>query len=389
MKNTSNDWFVRICFIALMVIFVTSPVRALPPDPNNAALLYYQGFLMLAELSDEARDHIGDVARGETAPDDQIRKDIFKCIDAIEFAEAAAEVPTCQWGVRFSKGFEALLPQMAQLRFLTFVLIADARQRAADGHYRAALERCLMMETFARHIGDDTHVQYLISISVRDLEQKCMRDIIGRAADDTKLLQWLKKQLTTSPASVLSPVRSLKTEIELVNDLMQIDNIKIKKFARVLSDFDEKKADQIVQAANEQVLKRARQIYTEHINKAITVLSTPMPYEQAHSQLKHLTDDLDPNDPVSMTVKAFIPAIDKFLSQKTAIETHANAIKAAIEILLSRDKRGRLPDALPSGLPNDKFSGKDFEYEKTKEGFVLRCPGRDSDAYRYEFKIKK
>ncbi|MEJ2703063.1 MAG: hypothetical protein P8Z79_11540 [Sedimentisphaerales bacterium] len=125
------------------------------------------------------------------------------------------------------------------------------------------------------------------------------------------------------------------------------------------------------------------------MNKAITILSTPMPYEQAHSQLKHLRDDLDPNDPVLMTVKAFFPAYDKFLSQKTAIETQANAIEAAIEILLSRAKTGRLPDALPSGLPKEAFSGKDFKYEKTKEGFILRCPGKDLHVYWYEFKIKK
>ena len=387
MKNTYKNWFVRTLFIALPALFVASPVRALPPDPDNAALLYYQGFLMLAELSDEARDRIGDVARGERVPDYQIREDIFKCMGAIEFAEAAMEIPKCQWGVRFSKGFEALLPQMAQMRFLTFVLIADARLRAADGDFRGALERCLMMGTFARHIGDDVHIEYLVSIAVRDLAYKCMRDIIGRAADDPKLLQWLKKQLATSPASVLYPVRSLKAEIELVNDVMQMDNIE--KLARVLTDFDEKKTGQIVQAANEQILKRARQIYTEHMNSAITVLSTSIPYEQAHSQLKHLTDDLDPNDPVSMAVKAFIPALDKVLSQKTAVETHANAIKVAIEVLLSHAGTGRLPDTLPSGLPKDVFSGEDFEYEKTKEGFVLRCPGKDLDVYRYEFKIKK
>jgi hypothetical protein len=124
------------------------------------------------------------------------------------------------------------------------------------------------------------------------------------------------------------------------------------------------------------------------MNSALTVLSTPMPYEQAHSRLKQLAE-FDQNDPVSMAAKFFTPALDKVLSQKTAVETHANAIKAAIEVLLSHAGTGRLPDTLPSGLPKDAFSGKDFEYEKIKEGFVLRCPGKDLDVYRYEFKIKK
>jgi hypothetical protein len=387
MKNVNKGLFVKTLLVTMVVTFVVSPARALPPDPDNAALLYYQAFLTLAQLSDEARDRIGKVALGETTPDDQVREDINRCAGAIQFAEAAVKVPTCHWGVRYSQGFDALMPQLAQMRFLTYVLIADARVRAADGDYKGALERCLMTGTFARHIGDDTVISYLVSIAVRDVEYRCMQDVVACAADDTELLQWLKTELATSGGVTVSIVRPLKIEIELVNDLMRMGNIK--KLARFLSNFNEKKADQIVRAANEQVLRRARQIYTEHMNKAVTILSTPMPYEQAHSQLKHLRDDLDPNDPVSMTVKAFFPAYDKFLSQKTAIETQANAIEAAIEILLSRAKTGRLPDALPSGLPKEAFSGKDFKYEKTKEGFILRCPGKDLHVYWYEFKIKK
>jgi hypothetical protein len=65
---------------------------------------------------------------------------------------------------------------------------------------------------------------------------------------------------------------------------------------------------------------------------------------------------------------------------------------AGIEILLDRAGTGKLPNALPSGLPKDAFSGKDFEYEKTKDGFILRCRGRASDKdeiNQYEFKLSK
>jgi len=45
----------------------------------------------------------------------------------------------------------------------------------------------------------------------------------------------------------------------------------------------------------------------------------------------------------------------------------------------------------PEGLPKDLFSGKDFRYEKTADGFTLRCRGKDLDkneTYQYEFKVK-
>lgn len=84
-----------------------------------------------------------------------------------------------------------------------------------------------------------------------------------------------------------------------------------------------------------------------------------------------------------------------------------NALKAAIEIYLIRAQKGNLPDSLLGGLPKDPFSGKDFEYETTDDGFILRCRARDIEAsprkarpgqppeiisekfQEYEFKVKK
>jgi hypothetical protein len=282
------------------------------------------------------------------------------------------------------------MPQMAQMRFLTYVLIADARIRAADGNYRGALERCLMTGAFARHVGDDTLISYLVSRSVRGLGYKCMQDVMGRAAGDAKLLQWLKDELAKSDAETLSPVRPLKMELDIVSDLMRMNNVE--KLARAMAGSDEKKAAQIVRAANEKTLEQARRIYTERMNSALTVMSTSMPYEQAQSQLKQLAGNLDPNDPSEATVQAFIPGLAAVLSVKTRAETDANAVRAAIEVLLSRARTGQLPDALPSGLPKDAFSSKDFEYEKTKEGFVLRCRAKDLNKdkiHQYEFRIPK
>ena len=202
--------------VTLMLLILTTPALAFPPDPDNAALLYYQGFLTLAELNEESRNRIRDVAKGEAEPDDKVREDISKCIGAIEFAEAAAQVPGCNWGLRYSQGFDALMPQLAQARFLTYVLIADARIRAADGNYRGALERSLTTCTFARHVGDDTLISYLVSLAVRNMGYKCMQDVLGQVGRDAELLRWLRTELSTSSIEALSPARPLKIEMEIV-----------------------------------------------------------------------------------------------------------------------------------------------------------------------------
>lgn len=390
MKRIRNNLFVGTVFVSLVMTLVASPVLAYPPDPDNAALLYYQGILTLVELNEEARDRIRGVARGEVKPDDKVREDISKCIGAIQFAEAAAQVPECNWGVRYSQGFDALMPQMAHMKVLTFVLIADARIRASDGDYKGALERCLMTGIFAHHVGDDTLVSYLVSLSVRAMVYKCMQDIIGQAVNDEELLGWLKNELATSSVYTLSPVKPLKIELEIVTDLMQMDNVE--KLARVLADSDEKKMADIINKADKKTLEQARRVYSERIKSALTVFSTPMRYEQAHSKLKQLANNFDPNDPASAAAGAFIPALARILTLKIRTDTHANAIKAAIDICMTRAKTGRLPDALPMGLPKDVFSDKDFKYEKTTDAFVLSCRGKDlekDETYKYEFKVKK
>ncbi len=390
MNRIRKSTFTAIMLAGLIFTMAASPAPALPPDPDNAALLYYQGFLSLPQLSQEERGHIGEVARGKAPPDDKVREHIAQSDGAIHFAEAGTKVPDCQWGVQFSQGFDALMPQMAQMRFMTFVLIADARVHAADGDYRGALERCLMTETFACHIGDDTLISYLVTISVRAMAYKCMQDVAGLAADDTELLQWLKNELAKSPIDTISAIRPLTLEIEVFTDLMRMENVE--KLARILGESDGKKGAEIASKVDAKILQKARQMFTERMNLAIKVWDTSVPYEQAHSQLKKTENDFDPNDPASATACTFMPAITRILTLKTRIETHTNAIKAGIDIFLSRARTGRLPDELPAGLPKDTFSGKDFEYEKTKDGFILRCPGKDLDKdeiNQYEFKVKK
>ncbi|MGD8787262.1 MAG: hypothetical protein PVJ60_07545, partial [Phycisphaerales bacterium] len=172
--------------------------------------------------------------------------------------------------------------------------------------------------------------------------------------------------------------------------LMRMNNIQ--QLARVLADTDQKSLLEIVTKVNEDILGQNRRIYTGRMKSALTVLSTSVPYEQAYPRLEQLMDDFDPNNPKEQIAGVFTPALGRVLTLKTRAETHANALKAAIEIYLTKIKTGRLPDALPEDMPKDLFSGKDFEYEKDENGFLLRCNKKDlgkDGIHEYKFKLKK
>lgn len=391
MKRLHSQVWVTMAVVGLGMSWLSAPVQAaLPPDPDNAALLYYQAFLTLADLDKAAMDHIAEVAGGDVSPDEKVREDIGKCRAAIGFAEAARPLKVCNWGFRYSQGFEALMPQLAQSRFLARVLIADARIRAADGDYRMALDRCLMVNSFARHVGDDTLVAYLVSVAVRRMGYQCMEDLIGRAAGDAELLQWLKNELATLENDPPFPITALKTEREITLDTLTMANIE--KLVKALAGSDEGNSAKIAAEANEQTLAKARQEYSDYMSSALTVLRAAVPYEQAHQRLSQLAKRSDANDATSKAVvNALTPALVRVLTVKTTQQAHANAAQAAVEICLHRARTGKLPDKLPSGLPKDPFSDRDFQYERTDNGFLLRCQGKDLDKgviLEFKFAVK-
>ncbi len=391
MKRTNHWPWASIVVAGLMLSWAATPVRAIPPDPDNAALLYYQAFISLADLDKEARDHIAEVARGATAPTEKTREFVEKCRPAIEFTDAARTLTICNWGFRYSKGFEASMPYLAQMRFLAFVLLADARIRAADGDYRGAFERCLQMGTFARHVGDDPLISYLVAVAIQRLEYQCLNDVIGLAAKDAELLQWLKNELVTAGPKGLSPVTPLKVEMEIALSTMQMD--KLDELTRILETMEQKDRDmaKFLASVDEATLARARQIYAQCLTSALTILGGTTPYEQAYRELTALASGLDPGDPASAIAQFISPGLASVLSAKTNVEAAANATKAGVDLCLQRARTGRLPDALSADLPKDPYSGQDFQYERTRSGFKLRCRGKDlakDKLYEFEFKLK-
>ena len=120
-----------------------------------------------------------------------------------------------------------------------------------------------------------------------------------------------------------------------------------------------------------------------------------LPYPQSHKQLEELSEKAGKqaaDNPAAILSAAFWPAVTRICTLEVRALTNVNALKAAIDIYIVRAKTGRLPDTLPAGLPRDLYSSKDFEYEKTKDGFILRCQGKDLDKdeiFKYEFKVPK
>ncbi|MFB0554498.1 MAG: hypothetical protein ACETWQ_14430 [Phycisphaerae bacterium] len=393
METVNDKKLTTTTYVTLMLLVLTSPALAYPPDPDNAALLYYQSYIAFEKADDTMQEMVADLAKGKIEPNEKIKKYIENCRGAIKLAVAAAEIPNCNWGLKYSDGFEMSLAYLPQTRKLAFIIGAEIRILAADGDYQKALNRCLTLHKMSRHMGDDTIISFLVAMSLSKMADNHIQYLLSNMPQDLQTLTWFKNQLAIIESRTLSSKATLKAEREIALEHTHID--RIKELIEIVTGEplapDSKEAEQL-RNVDQALIDKNRDYYINHMDSLQTILSTPMNYEKVYTELKKLNEqphkDLAENNNAFLT-SIVAPAFDRIVSVETRDKTLNNAVRAAVEIYIQKTKTGQLPETLPEGLPKDLFSGKDFKYEKTTDGFVLSCRGKDlekDETYKYEFK---
>jgi len=367
------------------------------PSPDNAALLYCQAFLLLPEQDLATSMLIDNILKG-AEPDKRIRVYLGHCQKMLRLTEFATQMPQCTWGIGYGFGAGDLA---SELRRLNFILAVDARTLAADGHYRAALERCLTIRRLARHLGDDNVLLYSISMSYNSLAHRTIQYVLGVMPQDADLLIWLRGQLVTVQGAPSSFAKILQTDFESILQGMRANTELLGEIRSLIvkkaeSEQAKEKAQNLT---DEELLVLARKPYARFLDSVLWVIDGDIPYEQKCTEIQRLTEKLKEeygSDPAAGHVILWSGAQARQIAGWYNVQVREtacfNALKTAIEIYLVKAKTGKLPEELPDYLPKDPYTGKDFEYEITNEGFVLHCKGEDlyQRLWRWlEFKVKK
>jgi len=394
MKTKNNRNFSRIICVLLIVLTSASLVEAYPPD--NAAVLYYKAFLILKEPGEEVKKMMTDLRKGKIKSNDQIRQCLDENRHVLEFVETAADVRECDWGHDISKGFDVLMPELSRIRLTAFMLTAKAQTLAEEGDHKAALGKCLTMHKMARHVSDSMIISYLVSVALNSLANNHIQDILSSMPQDLEVLAWLRGQL--ADASVDAPSIKAAMEREKEISMQEIRKGSITDTISEMSSEDFVRnvgADALekIRKGDAQFFEDNRKYYAGVMDEVIA--ATDLSYQQAHRKLQTLSARIEKDaktNHAAIVAAVLTPASSRVRTLATRKKTLLNATRAAIEIYIVKAKTGRLPEKLPAGSPKDLFSGKDFEYTKTKEGFTLRCRGKDLDKdeiYQYEFKVAK
>jgi hypothetical protein len=433
------------------------------PYDKNAALLYYQAFLLLTDPNEAFQAKITDVCRG-VKPDTSMRIFLGQCVLTLEMAKIASRMSDCTWGTwpEHDRIRTGLSPKLYNLRRIISV---DALTLASDGHYHAALDQCLMLRRIARHISEDPILD-IFTTSYDTQALNTIRHILNEMPLNADTLSWLQGQLALVQVVPSSLEREIHRNFRLTIERVQSDSITILRGMLLKRASDDQAKKRLRDLTDAQIRHEAIQTVQSLFGSVFAILHSNMSAEQKRAELKEVNPWRPTDTEASklgpdiyrkfgldismligsggsrMTEEQKRPLLQKMidklaepeafrlltrysqalgkkidfgfltdpemtnthkladlkevtcqLSEASAIESSTfglvweledgqfesqvwhtalvNNIRAAVGIYLIFAKTGRLPEKLPEHLPKDPFTGEDFIYRITDEGFVL------------------
>ena len=425
--------------IGLLALWVhTSAANALPKAPDNAALLYCQAALIRAELRvpvgidyvrrgadpDEkmkaAYEQLqaiygrGDAnmprysvhAEGKGNPEGKVRE-YFQSEDyrrAVELTLAATRIPKCDWGLLVSgrASPEGRLPQA--LRQLVYLLETHAKLLARYGQYAEAIETIEALRRFSSHVGDDTYLMWIWSPTAESQALDAARHLLSRMPADNDLLARLDAALADEKRPPWHPretlmkwydteIASLEASIDLYSDWREAFLARLDGGLMQEGDAGEKLIRNATSAG--EALDRLRAAYEDLVDPVIVALEGDGSYRDKHAKIAQLKDKvyagIEAGDIIILVTRAL--SVEHYYQLHVKRLALAHAVQAAILVYRMKAEKGRLPEALPDGLPGDPYSGKDFDYAITEEGFTLRCRamavGYNQGPRQFDFKVRE
>jgi len=389
MKTINRNMMRQMICATFILLGPTSLVYAYPPD--NAAVLYYRACLIY-DANDMMTNKVTDFVKGNIGIDKEIKDYVQKNKFAIKYFVDAGDAPNCDWGLDYSEGIELQMPRLAPLRILARIVQAQAKIAADSADYKRALELCLSIHEASPHIADGgVLISHLVGISLNALANQCIMEILPQISDNPDMLIWLKNQIYDVSERSPSVKVSINGDLRICSQ--DINKEKAEYILKMSGDDIPKDKRKIIRNADEAFFKANKEYFLDYLSTCLTAVDLPYPqsYEQLEKLAKKPANESKKNPDAIMSTLV-TPALSTILCLDLKIRTQFNAVKTALNLYIIRAKSNQLPDELPANLPKDLFSGKDFEYEKTKDGFVLRCQGKDlskDKIYEYEFKVKQ
>jgi tetratricopeptide (TPR) repeat protein len=350
----------------LRLAFAPEPV----PDAENAAILYRKAFDLYPDgPTDEEAELLGKLGEGMAlTPAERavLEKVLEKHREAIALLHKAAAFPRCDFGVDYTKGFDAEMPHVAGLIRTAKLLQIEALLSTGSAAAEAARASMRLAEAVAEE-------PILLSQLVRGLCGDMARDSWQQAFGGDLPPDTLRGLLES-----LSPERYREGyEKSLIFELYAGAKLVVE------GDFS---------AFGPEVAKARRPgdplsvedfAYYAHTMSEYSSLAG-RPYYEIRDRLAALkAERVDGAPGYAEITRLLLPSFDRAAQRQAQAEAGVGTGRIAAALRLYRDAHGTYPQStealrmiLPD-LPVDPFTGRPFLYRREGDGFVVWSVGTD------------
>lgn len=386
-----------IGFILLLSMKVNAAESS--PELDNAAFLYYQAFLICPER-ESFPDEFLEFGYGTADSYSRLKYDITTNENLIRLFTRATEIQKCDWLIQDPELGTQIRNQIA-----TFIPLinADARYSAVKGDYIESFEKSMTMLRFAKYLRLNSGTLFMEIMGIEFNNFRCINRVLDIMPPNEKNLQYIMSLLDKEVGDFRQDLfRSVTFEefeylLESVrNDDRDVKVIDFVKNQLAAKERNENERTRLRNLTDEEIIKLIRIPYENFLNSLFEIIESNIPGQEIYKKIQDLQKDFKKQSENNPAIILDLSARSEFMNgsyNRYLTETaYYNALKAAIDIYLIVAKTGQLPGELPEGLAKDPYSGEDFEYEITDDGFTLRCREKDfeyKNVHEYEFKVKK
>lgn len=360
---------------------------------DNAATLYNQAFAMLDQPDDAIGEKLRELAKGKVEPTEETAGYVRRHRNVVELIIKASQAADCDWGLDYSRGAAMEMPYLQRCRLAAWLTLADAQLLASKGQFKEALSRCVAAWKMSGHISKGPVICRLTGLSILHTAGECAADILAKLPRDLEILQWFSQCTDEMTQDARLFEDCLENDLALLSTYMTSDGAEsslrpgfvqwaLAKLPKAVTEF--------ALDYPEEFFKRNDAYWNDYVSAVRDALK--LPYARAFSSFRKLAEKVarDSQTIDGAMTGVFGGDLSEVFIAEIRTRTFSNAVAAAVAVYLARTQTGKMPDSLPENLPKDLFSGENFRYEQTADGFVLRCPGKDllEDKYRqYRFNV--
>lgn len=310
--------------IALLFSPMSSALQADEPfamegKVENAALVYWQAFAVLPELSAEDVERLKLVETGEAEPE-SVSEILESCQTAMTLAKQVEADDNCKWQI-IVDGPYTLLSHLSKARLLSRLYAIQARVDAAADNTSSAVDYLNAAFILSRHVDEGVLVQMLVARAIEGLALDSIEKIAGELEEDE--LVRLAKHMDDLPAPA-----SFRSTMAYERDLFStwLEPIVIGDDPRAeerIKDIlpDAENADSATLLSGSKEMRRMRfEEYTATFDRIIEVAEGPV--ADRYDAFKAIEDEISrsPNPIIQMLMPGCFAAYRRFVESDERFE---------------------------------------------------------------------